>query len=60
MQTEWLYGLGALVLVVALYIGTRMNKTRNKVNDKVTDAAVRASYRDPEGYDPKPFEKKLK
>ena len=60
MQLEWLYGLGALVLVVALYMGVRMNRTRHKVNDKVTDAAVRAQYRDPDGYDPKPFEKQLK
>lgn len=60
MQPEVLYGLGALILVIALYMGVRMNRTRNKANDKVTDAAVKASYRDPEGYDPKAFEKQLK
>ena len=37
-----------------------MNRTRNRANDKVTEAAVKAQYRDPDNYDPKPFEKQLK
>lgn len=60
MPLELLYGLGGLLLVAALYFGVRMNRTRNKANDKVIDAAVREQYRDPEGYDPKKFENKLK
>ena len=60
MAPELLYGLGALLLVGALYLGVRMNRTRNRANDRVTEAAVKEQYRNPDGYDPKTFEKKLK
>lgn len=60
MQPEFLYGLGALLLVAALFVGVRMSRTRNRVNDPVIEAAVKEQYRDPDGYDPKAFEKKLK
>lgn len=60
MQPEILYALGAVVLVIALYIGVRANRNRNKANDAVRDSAVKAEYRNPDGYDPKRFEKQLK
>lgn len=60
MQPEYFYGLGALILVVVLYFGVQMNRRRNKANDPVRDAAVRAEYRDPDNYEAKPFENKLK
>ena len=60
MQAEIVYGLGGLLLVLALYLGVRMNRTRNRANDAVTDAAVRDQYKNPDGYDPQKFEQKLK
>lgn len=60
MALEILYGLGAVALAIAVVVGLRMNRRRDARNDAVTAAAVRAEYRDPAGYDPKPFEDELK
>lgn len=60
MQPEVLTGIGIAVLLLAMIVGVMMSRRRNRANDKVTDAAVRAQYSNPDGYDPKSFEKQLK
>ena len=55
-----IYGLGALILVAALYYGMRLSRGRNRANDKVTDAAVRSQYKDGDNYDPEKFKQELK
>ncbi len=57
---ETFFGLGILVLFVAIAYGVRMSRSRNRSNDKVTEAAVREQYKDPEHYDPAKFERELK
>ena len=48
---ELLYGLGALVLLIALVWGITQYKTRNKANDPLTEAATREEYDHPETYE---------
>lgn len=59
---EVLYGVGALVLVLALAWGTMQSRKRNRANDRVTEAATRESYEHPEAYkqEKKEFEKHVK
>jgi hypothetical protein len=57
---ELLYGIGALALLVALIWGTRQYNRRNKANDAVTEQATRDLYRDPEHYDKREEDKKLR
>ena len=47
---ELLYGVGALVLMLALVWGIVQYRTRNKANDALTEAATRAEYDHPDGY----------
>jgi hypothetical protein len=47
---ELIYGLGALVLMVALVWGIVQYKTRNKANDALTEAATREEYDHPDRY----------
>jgi hypothetical protein len=47
---EILYGVGAVVLFVALAYGMIQYKSRNRANDRITDEATRAEYDDPAGY----------
>lgn len=47
---ESAYGLGALVLLIAIVWGVMQNTKRNRANDPVTEAATRESYKNPEGY----------
>ena len=47
---ELLYGVGALVLLVALVWGITQYKTRNKANDALTEAATREEYDHPDRY----------
>ena len=48
---EWLYGVGALVLLIALVWGITQYKTRNKANDPLTEAATREEYDHPDTYE---------
>ena len=59
---ELLYGVGALVLMIALVWGITQYKTRNKANDAVTEAATRAEYDHPETYEQEQdkFEKQVR
>ena len=48
---ELLYGLGALVLLIALVWGITQYKSRNRANDAVTEAATRDEYDHPDTYE---------
>jgi hypothetical protein len=50
---ELLYGLGALVLLIALVWGITQYKSRNKANDPLTEAATREEYDHPDTYQQK-------
>lgn len=52
-QAETLWGVGAVLLLLALIYGVIQYRTRNRANDPVTDKAAKALYDDPEGYDAK-------
>jgi hypothetical protein len=47
---ELLYGVGALVLLIALVWGITQYKSRNKANDALTEAATRDEYDHPDTY----------
>lgn len=47
---ELLYGVGALLLLVALVWGITQYKARNKSNDPLTEAATREEYDHPDRY----------
>ena len=47
---EIMYGVGALILLGALFWGTYQYKTRNRRNDRVTEEATRQQYDDPAHY----------
>jgi hypothetical protein len=51
MQNEILYGLGALLLALAIGWAMWRVRTRNKSNDAITEAATRELRENPEGYD---------
>jgi hypothetical protein len=50
MGYEWLYFIGAIVLLAALGYGVYRDKTRDRRKDALTDAATREQYRHPERY----------
>ena len=50
---ELLYGVGALVLLIALVWGITQYKSRNKANDPLTEAATREEYDHPDTYQQK-------
>lgn len=49
-QSEVLWGVGVVVLLLALIYGMIQYKTRNRANDRVSDKAAKALYDDPDGY----------
>lgn len=51
MPFEIIYGLGALILALALGWGLWRNATRNRANDALTEKATAAEYSRPETYD---------
>jgi hypothetical protein len=57
---ELLYGIGTLALLVALAWATLQYRRRNRANDAVTEQATRDLYRDPEHYDKREEDKKLR
>lgn len=50
---EMLWGVGALLLLVALIYGMIQYRTRNRANDPVSEKATKALYDDPDGFDAK-------
>lgn len=50
-QAEMLWGVGALLLLVALIYGVIQYRTRNRANDPVSERATKALYDDMDGYD---------
>jgi hypothetical protein len=56
MAMELVFGLGAIVLGLAIAWSVIRNRRRNPANDAVTEAATRAEYKRPESYDPKQFQ----
>jgi protein-S-isoprenylcysteine O-methyltransferase Ste14 len=59
-QLEVLSGMGIVVLFLALAFGAWRYHTRNRANDKVTEDATRELYQNPDGYQAKDFEKRLR
>jgi len=49
-QGEILWGVGALLLLVALIYGMIQYRTRNRANDPVSEKAAKTLYDDPDGY----------
>lgn len=49
-QPEVLWGVGALLLFLALIYGMIQYKTRNRANDEVSEKAAKALYDDPARY----------
>jgi hypothetical protein len=52
---ELLFGVGVLILGVAIAWALVRNKYRNRANDAITDAATREQYTHPNSYDPNKF-----
>jgi hypothetical protein len=50
---ELLWGIGAVVLLLALAWGAARYRSRNRANDKITEEATRELYTDPDHYDEK-------
>lgn len=62
MGYEWLYFVGAMLLLAAFGYGLLRNITRDKSKDAITEAATREEYQHPERYErtQKAFEKAAK
>jgi hypothetical protein len=50
---EMLWGLGLVVLALALAWGLLQNRRRNRANDRITEEATREQYSDPAHYQEK-------
>jgi hypothetical protein len=50
LSGELMYGIGAVVILLALIWGTYQVRTRNRRNDRLTEKAVREEYDHPETY----------
>ena len=50
LSWEILYGVGALVLALAIAYGLMRNRGRNRANDPLTEQATREEYQHPETY----------
>jgi hypothetical protein len=50
LSGELMYGIGAVVNLLALIWGTYQVRTRNRRNDRLTEKAVREEYDHPETY----------
>jgi hypothetical protein len=50
---ELLWGVGVIVLLVALAWGAARYRSRNRANDRIAEQATRELYTDPEHYDEK-------
>ena len=48
---EALWGVGIIILMVALIWGTLQYNRRNRANEPITEAATRAQHKDPEHYE---------
>lgn len=51
MTPEFVYVLGAGILLLALGLAVFSEKTRNRSKDGLTEAATREQYRHPERYE---------
>jgi hypothetical protein len=60
MGLELIFGLGALVLGLAIAMGLIANRKRNLRNKRIGDAATKEQYRHPESYNPEQFRRGLK
>jgi len=60
MGLELFYGLGAVVLGLAVAWAVFTNKGRSPRNERIGDAATKEQYRHPESYDPEKFRHGLK
>jgi hypothetical protein len=47
---EILWGVGTVLLLIALIWGVRQSRTRNRANDRITEEATRQEYADPAHY----------
>ncbi|MBW8811990.1 MAG: hypothetical protein JF588_01075 [Caulobacterales bacterium] len=47
---EMLWGLGLVVLALALAWGLLQNRRRNRANDRITEEATREQYSNPADY----------
>ncbi|MEW6392772.1 MAG: hypothetical protein AB1542_20495 [Pseudomonadota bacterium] len=52
-QPELLWGVGTVLLLLALIYGVIQYRTRNRANDPVSEKAAKTLYDDPDGYDAK-------
>jgi hypothetical protein len=59
MGLELIFGLGALVLGLAIAMGLVANRKRNLRNKRIGDAATKEQYRHPGSYDPEKFRRGL-
>lgn len=50
LQPELFWGIGVIVLGLAIAYGAWQYHTRNRANDKITEAATRESYKHPDLY----------
>jgi cytochrome c-type biogenesis protein CcmH/NrfF len=47
---EILWGVGIVLLLIALIWGVRQSRTRNRANDPITEEATHQEYSDPANY----------
>jgi hypothetical protein len=47
---EIVYGLGTVILALALVWGLSRSRNRNRANDPIREAATRAEYESPDAY----------
>ena len=59
MGLELFYGLGAVILGLAVAWALFANKSRSARNQRIGDAATREQYRHPESYEPEQFRRGL-
>ena len=48
---ELAYAVGALLLVIALFVGVRQTRSRKRAADPIRDQATRELYQDPTNFD---------
>jgi len=47
---EILWGIGIVLLLIALIWGVRQSRTRNRANDRIAEEATHQEYSDPAHY----------
>ena len=59
MAMEIVYGIGGLILGLALAWALMRNQTRNRANDRIGDTAAREQYQHPNSYNPEKYRARL-